>query len=117
MGILIELADQDYKYCLDYASGKTNIMALNNTNRIIEAVADGTQYENRLKADLEAILVKLQLEIHKLENPYPHNYDNLLSLAQHNAFYDAKSSIEDLVDEKINALKAEIKSQENEGKK
>lgn len=65
------------------------------------------QYEARLKADLEAILVELQLEIHELENPYPHDNDNLLPLAQHNAFYDAKSTIEDLVDEKINELKAE----------
>lgn len=60
-------------------------------------------YEARLKADLKAILVELQLEIHELENPYPHDYDNLLLLAQHNAFYDAKSTIEDLVDEKIKA--------------
>ena len=70
----------------------------------VEAIPKA-DYENRLKADLKAILVELQLEIHELENPYPHDYDNLLPLAQHNAFYDAKSSIEDLVDEKINALK------------
>lgn len=42
MGMMIELVDQDYQYCLDYANGKTNIMALNNINRIIKAVADGT---------------------------------------------------------------------------
>ena len=66
-----------------------------------------TDYENRLKADLKAILVELQLEIHELENPYPHDYDNLLLLAQHNAFYDAKSTIEDLVEEKNNALRGE----------
>lgn len=58
-------------------------------------------YETRLKADLKAILVELQLEVHELENPYPHDCDDLLLLAQHNAFYDAKSTIEDLVDEKI----------------
>ena len=58
-------------------------------------------YENRLKADMVAMLTEIQLEIHELENPYPHDYDNLLLLAQHNAFYDAKSTIEDLVDEKI----------------
>lgn len=66
----------------------------------VEAIPK-TDYENRLKADLKAILVDLQLEIHELENPYPHDNDNLLPLAQHNAFYDAKSTIEDLVDEKI----------------
>lgn len=62
-------------------------------------------YGNRLKADLVAMLTEIQLEIHELENPYPHDYDNLLPLAQHNAFYDAKSSIEDFVNEKINSLK------------
>lgn len=64
-----------------------------------------SEYEQRLKADLEAILVELQVEIHELENPYPHEKDNLLPLASHNAFYEAKSEIEDLVEEKIDALK------------
>ena len=65
MEILIELEDQDYQYCLDYSSGKTNIMALNNANRIIKAVADGTQYENRLKANMMAMLTDIQSEIEK----------------------------------------------------
>ena len=64
-----------------------------------------TDYENRLKADMVAMLTEIQLEIHELENPYPHDYDNLLPLAQHNAFYDAKSTIEDLVEQKIDKLK------------
>ena len=63
------------------------------------------QYEARLKADMVAMLTDIQLEIHELENPYPHDYDNLLPLAQHNAFYDAKSTIEDLVEQKIDKLK------------
>ncbi len=50
MGILIELADQDYQYCLDYANGKTNTMALNNINRIINAIADGTPQADYEKA-------------------------------------------------------------------
>ena len=62
-------------------------------------------YERRLKDDMVAMLTELQLEIHELENPYPHDYDNLLPLAKHNAFYDAKSTIEDLVEQKIDALK------------
>ena len=74
--------------------------------REVEAIPKA-DYENRLKADLKAILVELQLEIHELENPYPHDYDNLLPLAQHNAFYDAKSTIEDLVEQKINELEGE----------
>lgn len=70
------------------------------------------EYENRLKADLKAILVELQLEIHELENPYPDDFDDLLPLAQHNAFYDAKSTIEDLVDERINAIKGDQEGEE-----
>lgn len=62
--------------------------------------------------EVEAMLTELQLEIQELENPYPHDYDNLLPLAQHNAFYEAKSEIEDLVDEKINALKADSEGKE-----
>lgn len=50
MRILIELADQDYKYCLDYASGKTNTIALNNIKRIIKAIANGTP-QVRVDAD------------------------------------------------------------------
>lgn len=61
---------------------------------------------------VEAMLTELKLEIQELENPYPHDYDNLLPLAQHNAFYEAKSEIEDLVDEKINALKADSEGKE-----
>lgn len=71
-----------------------------------------SEYEARLKADLEAILVELQLEIHEIENPYPYDFDDLLPLAQHNAFYDAKSTIEDLVDERINAIKGDQEGEE-----
>ncbi len=62
MEMTIELADQDYQYCLDYASGKTNTLALNNVNRIIKAVANGTR-ENRLKADMVVMLENLDLQI------------------------------------------------------
>lgn len=44
MEMTIELVDRDYQYCLDYASGKTNTLALNNIIRIIKAVADGTPF-------------------------------------------------------------------------
>ena len=63
------------------------------------------EYDKRLKTDMVAMLTEIQLEIHELENPYPHEKDNLLPLASHNAFYEAKSEIEDLVEEKIDALK------------
>ena len=49
MKTLIEIDENDYQYCLDYARGNTNILALNNVNKIIKAVANGT-----LQADCEA---------------------------------------------------------------
>lgn len=103
---LIELVDQDYQYCLDYASGKTNTMALNNTNRIIRAVADGIRYEARLKADMIAILTEIKLKI--MEKSYYDttiigNYEdevriNLVEL----------DDVNEIIIEKINALKEKI---------
>lgn len=87
MGMTIELRDQDYQYCIDYASGKTNIMALNNINRIIKAVADGTRYETRLKADMMAVLTEIQTEIEEM----PMHYD--------------PRDVSDLIQQKINVLK------------
>ncbi len=97
MGILIELADQDYQYCLDYANGKTNTMALNNTNRVIKAVADGTRYETRLKADMVAMLTEIQLEIEELKplcNECDYAIDDCTSKAKVNA----------IIQQKINAV-------------
>ncbi len=99
MGILIELEEQDYKYCLAYANGKTNILALNNTSRVIKAVANGTQYENRLKADMVAMLTELKTEI----NEMPINTDNSepFRLGQASAY----DKCENLIQQKINELK------------
>ena len=99
-----EMFDGEYGNC-DIIGDTQDFEYQWNENRpfdcpLVEAIQKA-DYEARLKADLKAILVELQLEIHELENPYPDDYDNLLLLAQHNAFYDAKSTIEDLVDEKI----------------
>lgn len=103
MGILIELVDKDQQYCLDYASGKTNIMALKNINRIIKAIADGTEYENRLKADMVAMLTELQLEIeerviHKqgVDSGFEYDYEFISS-----------EEVKEIIQEKINALRGE----------
>ena len=111
MGMIIELADQDYQYCLDYASGKTNIMALNNTNRIIKAVADGTRYEDRLKTDMTAILKDLQhdlchelcKEIHKNEDcPCINQTTSCLATFR---VCDADRAIGRVIQQKIDKLK------------
>lgn len=112
---LIDIENIDYVgladslHCLEHYKGdKVKCVICAQT---VEAIPK-SEYEARLKADLKAILVELQLEIHELENPYPHDFDDLLPLAQHNAFYDAKSTIEDLVDERINAIKGDQEGEE-----
>lgn len=94
MKILIELLDQDYEYCLDYANGKTNVFALNNTSRVIKAVANGTPCEIQLKADKVAILEDLKADIEVLP------------------IYNDPIDIADLIQEKINTLKTESENKE-----
>lgn len=107
MGRLIDIENIDYVrledslHCLEHHKGDEVECVI--CAPTVEAIPKD-QYEARFKADMVAMLTEIQLEIHELENPYPHDYDNLLPLAQHNAFYDAKSTIEDLVDEKIKSL-------------
>lgn len=55
-------------------------------------------YENRLKADLEAILVELQLEIKEKFNDRPFSYNH----HQRTEFY---RDIDEVIQQKINALK------------
>ena len=98
MGILIELADQDYQYCLDYASGNTNTMALSNISRIIKATADGTRYENRLKADMVDMLEELKKEI--IELPFPQREPDYM----YGYSYCQLNNL-DVIQDKINELK------------
>lgn len=58
------------------------------------------QYETRLKADLEAILVELQLEIEKFMGTISPNYD------------EAAQDIVKVIQQKINSLKAEREGKE-----
>lgn len=99
MGILIELADQDYQYCLDYASGKTNTMALSNISRIIKATADGTRYENRLKADMVAILENLKKEMNPIKECEQQIYGK-----EH---WNFVGKCQDVIQDKINKLEGE----------
>ena len=58
-------------------------------------------YEKRLKVDLEAILVELQLEIEELEKPHCHN-------ASHANGCVSKWRVEGVIQQKINSLKENI---------
>ena len=55
-------------------------------------------YENRLKADLKAILVELQLEIEEIEKPLCHSATYAKGCVD-------KGRIEGLIQQKINSLK------------
>lgn len=53
------------------------------------------------------LLQRLLRAVRDIENPYEHDYDNILMLAQHNAFYEGKSQVEDLIEEMLEELKGE----------
>ena len=67
----------------------------------VEAIPK-TDYENRLKADLKAILVELQLEIEEIEIDVPFGFEPVSKTA---AFYEGVSASSKVVQQKINALK------------
>lgn len=63
-------------------------------------------YVNRLKADMVAMLDEIRLQAEEnIENIYEKDEDDLLQLAQHNAFADYFEQYNDLIQQKINALK------------
>jgi hypothetical protein len=63
----------------------------------VEAIPKA-DYENRLKADLKAILVELQLEIEEKFNDRPFSYNH----HQRTEFY---RDIDEVIQQKINSLK------------
>jgi hypothetical protein len=67
----------------------------------VEAIPKA-DYENRLKADLKAILVELQLEIEEKFNDRPFSYNH----HQRTEFY---RDIDELIQQKINSLKEDEK--------
>ena len=67
----------------------------------VEAIPKA-DYENRLKADLEAILVELQLEIEEIEIDLPFGFEPVSKTA---AFYEGVSASSGLIQQKINELK------------
>lgn len=64
------------------------------------------QYEQRLKADLVAMLEEIRLLAEEnIENIYEKDEDNILMLAQHNAFADCFAQYNSLIEDKIDALR------------
>lgn len=72
---------------------------------LVEAILKD-QYEARLKADMVAILTELQLEIEEL---YPN--------PELNTYYRAVDDCSNLIQQKIDALKAESEPQESKDNK
>lgn len=65
-------------------------------------------YKARLKADITAMLDEIRLQAEEnIENIYEKDEDDLLQLAQHNAFADCFEQYNDLIQQKINALKGD----------
>lgn len=62
---------------------------------LIEAIPKA-DYKNRLKADLKAILVELQLEIEELDNPLDYDFEG---------YNQCAVDCEKLIQQKINSLK------------
>ena len=69
----------------------------------VEAIPKA-DYEARLKADLKAILVELQLEIEEIEIDVPFGFE---PVSKTSAFYDGVSASSKVIQQKINALKGE----------
>ena len=59
------------------------------------------------RTEVIAIMKRLLRAVKDIENPYEHDYDNILMLAQHNAFYEGRSQVEDLIEEMLEELKGE----------
>ena len=62
------------------------------------------QYETRLKADLKAMLTELQLEIEEIEIDVPFGFE---PVSKTSAFYEGVSASSKVIQQKINALKAD----------
>lgn len=82
----------------------------NKTVPTVEAIPK-SEYEARLKADLEAILVELQLEIEEIEidNNVPSSFE---PVSKTSAFYEGVSASSKVIQEKINSLKGDQEGEE-----
>ena len=70
----------------------------------VEAIPK-TDYEARLKADLEAILVELQLEIEELDSRAGYDGNGMPTFSTD---YIRKKKVNELIQDKINEIKGEV---------
>jgi len=95
-------SDDDY-YCkaldrfmeYDEVDGGVDILGKPLDCPLVEAIPKD-QYEARLKGDLEAILVELQMEIEELENPLDYDFEG---------YNQCAVDCEKIIQQKINALR------------
>lgn len=63
-------------------------------------------YNTRIKADMVAMLEEIRFQAEEnIENIYEKDEDDILMLAQHNAFADCFAQYNSLIEDKIDALK------------
>lgn len=119
MGIAIE----DIKHCLlcmidCEVCEECNLYGTTGTDHCEHDCVDGAlniintyerlrdNYNERLKADMIAMLTEIQVQAEEtIENIYEPCSDDVLQMCQHNAFADCFEQYNDLIQEKINALK------------
>ena len=77
----------------------------------VEAIPKA-DYETRLKADVVAMLTEIQLEIEELDSRAGYSGNGMPTFSTD---YIRKKKVNELIQQKINELKAEIESQESEG--
>ena len=110
MGMTIDEAiDHLYTYSDTRGSGQTTLEQHEEAKRVAIDTMRKYQlmqadYEARLKADMVAMLTEIQLEIEEFMGTISPSYD------------EAAQNISKVIEQKINALKAEIEPQESEEK-
>lgn len=101
MGRLIELDVDKLKELL-------NENKIELTNNIISIVRENyipkADYETRLKADMVAMLTEIQLEIEELDSRAGYDGNGMPTFSTD---YIRKKKVNDIIQQKINALKAE----------
>ena len=105
MGRLIDI-DVLFDYFGNDAIDKTtrsNIEYFVSEKGTVQAIPKA-DYENRLKADLEAILVELQLEIEELDSRAGYDGNGMPTFSTD---YIRKKKVNELIQQKINALEVD----------
>lgn len=101
------LCDTCINYGCEFQSGIVRTKCAFYIPPTIEAIPKA-DYENRLKADMVTMLEELRLEFEEYEPKWAENEDQVIAS---NRTWD---DFDDIIQQKINALKAESEPQESE---